>query len=154
MSSEPHFDDPDRPMRLVGQVYRTFAALVDTPLRQLGFAIGQMPVLLTLKRDGALSQAELASIAQVERSSMAQLLNRMERDNLIDRVPDPADRRSRLISLTARASKQMPDGKLVMDEACETALTGLTNEERTQLLGFLVRIDANLERARAESCSV
>ncbi|WP_086382020.1 MarR family winged helix-turn-helix transcriptional regulator [Caballeronia sordidicola] len=153
MSSEPHFDDPDRPMRLVGQVYRTFAALVDTPLRQLGFAISQMPVLLTLKRDGALSQAELASIAQVERSSMAQLLNRMERDNLIDRVPDPADRRSRLISLTARASKQMPDGKLVMDEACETALTGLTNKERTQLLGFLVRIDANLERARAESCS-
>ena len=154
MSSEPHFDDPDRPMRLVGQVYRTFAALVDTPLRQLGFAIGQMPVLLTLKRDGALSQAELASIAQVERSSMAQLLNRMERDNLIDRVPDPADRRSRLISLTARASKQMPDGKLVMDGACETALKGLTNEERTQLLGFLVRIDANLERARAESCGV
>jgi MarR family transcriptional regulator for hemolysin len=38
----------------------------------------------------------------------------------------------------------MPDGKLVMDEACETALTGLTNEERTQSLGFLVRIDANL----------
>jgi MarR family transcriptional regulator for hemolysin len=62
-----------------------------------------MPVLLTLKRDGALSQAELVSIAQVERSSMAQLLNRIERDNLIDRVPDQADRRSRLISLTTRA---------------------------------------------------
>jgi MarR family transcriptional regulator, transcriptional regulator for hemolysin len=34
---------------------------------------------------------------------MAQLLNRMERDGLIVRLPDPADRQSRLIALTAQA---------------------------------------------------
>ncbi len=147
MSSESQIEDPGRPMRLIGQVYRTFARLVDAPLRQLGFAIGQLPVLVTLKISGASSQAELARMAQVEQSSMAQLLNRMERDGLVKRVPDPADGRSRLISLTARASRQMPKGKLVMDEVCETALAGFTSEERTQLLRLLSRIDANLEQA-------
>jgi MarR family transcriptional regulator for hemolysin len=150
MSSEAHLEDPYHPMRLIGQVYRVFARLVDAPLRQLGFAIGQLPVLVTLKSTGALSQAELARVAQVEQSSMAQLLNRMERDDLVKRVPDPADGRSRLISLTARASRQMPSGKLVMDEVCETALTGFSNEERAQLVCLLMRIDANLERALAD----
>lgn len=50
MSSESHTEDPGRPMRLIGQVYRSFARLVDTPLRQLGFAYGQLPVLVTLKK--------------------------------------------------------------------------------------------------------
>lgn len=147
MSSESHTEDPGRPMRLIGQVYRSFARLVDTPLRQLGFAYGQLPVLVTLKKAGALSQAELARTAQVEQSSMAQLLSRMERDGLVKRVPDPADGRSRLISLTPHATKQMPNGKRVMDEVCETALSGFTSEERTQLLALLLRIDANLERS-------
>ncbi|RKF45410.1 MarR family winged helix-turn-helix transcriptional regulator [Paraburkholderia fungorum] len=150
MSSESHIEDSGRPMRLIGQVYRTFARLADAPLRQLGFAMGQLPVLVTLKKGGALSQAELARVAQVEQSSMAQLLSRMERDGLVKRVPDPADGRSRLISLTPRAAKQMPNGKLVMDEVCDTALTGFTPEERVQLLGLLQRIDANLERALAD----
>ncbi|EIF35113.1 transcriptional regulator [Burkholderia sp. Ch1-1] len=150
MSSESQIEDPARPMRLIGQVSRAFARLVDAPLRQLGFAIGQLPVLVTLKKAGALSQAELARMAQVEQSSMAQLLNRMERDNLVRRVPDPADGRSRLISLTARASRQMPNGKLIMDEVCETALTGFTSEERSQLVSLLLRIDANLEQALAD----
>lgn len=150
MSSESQIEDPARPMRLIGQVSRAFARLVDAPLRQLGFAIGQLPVLVTLKKAGALSQAELARMAQVEQSSMAQLLNRMERDNLVRRVPDPADGRSRLISLTARASRQMPNDKLIMDEVCETALTGFTSEERSQLVSLLLRIDANLEQALAD----
>jgi MarR family transcriptional regulator for hemolysin len=149
MSSQPQNEDPASPMRLIGQVTRTFARLVDAPLRELGFAIGQLPVLVTLKITGALSQAELARVAQVEQSSMAQLLNRMERDGLVKRVPDPADGRSRLISLSGRASRQMPNGKRVMDEGCETALKGFTAEERTQLLKLLLKIDGNLERALA-----
>ncbi|HEY0294266.1 MAG TPA: MarR family transcriptional regulator [Bordetella sp.] len=150
MSTEAESGDAALPMRLLGQATRTFARLVDAPLRQLGFAMSQLPVLVTLKTAGALSQAELARMAQVEQSSMAQLLNRMERDGLVKRGPDPADGRSRLISLTARACRQMPDGKSVMDKACETALTGFSTAERTQLRKLLLRIDANLERALAE----
>lgn len=150
MSSKTGTDDPSRSMKLIGQVTRTFTKLVDSPLRQLGMAVSQLPVLVPLKIAGALSQAELARTAQVEQSSMAQLLNRMERDGLVERVPDPADGRSRLISLTARASRQLPHGKTVMDEACKTALTGFTKAERAQLLTWLLRIDANLERAIAD----
>lgn len=147
MSSAPEPTDANRSMRLIGQVNRTFARLVDAPLRELGFAMSQLPVLVTLKRVGTASQTELARVAQVEQPSMAQLLQRMERDGLVQRVPDPADGRSRLISLTEQASRQLPQSRAVMDGVCEKALEGLTDEERTCLLGLLLKIDANLNKA-------
>ncbi|PFH08500.1 DNA-binding MarR family transcriptional regulator [Collimonas sp. PA-H2] len=144
-------DLSNNPMKLVGQVYRTSMRLVDGPLRALGFSMGQLPVLVALKTSGALSQAELARIAQVEQPSMAQLLNRMERDGLVQRVPNPEDKRSQLVSLTSDASERMPKGKAVMEAASRQALTGFTKEERDQLMALLLRVNANLDRAVDET---
>ena len=93
--------------RLPRQLARGFTRIVDGGLRELGLAAGQLPVLVSLKKSKALSQAELARIAQVEQPSMAQLLARMERDGLVERVDDPEDKRSRLISLTPLAAKRL-----------------------------------------------
>ncbi|MBN3565312.1 MarR family transcriptional regulator [Burkholderia cenocepacia] len=134
------------PLPLIGFTYRLFARVVDRPLRELGLAMSQVPVLVSLKKAGALSQSELARRAQVEQPSMAQLLNRMERDGLVLRVPDPDDRRSRLISLTESAAKELAKGRAVMDEASEQALAGLSDAECEQLASLLGRVNANLER--------
>lgn len=132
------------PLKLIGQISRTFARLVDAPLRDMGMAIGQMPVLVALKKKGALSQAELARLVHVEQPSMAQLLNRMERSGLVKRVLDPNDARRRLISLTTRAAKHLPGSKAIMERTCDSALDGLNDVEREQLLVLLERVNANL----------
>jgi DNA-binding MarR family transcriptional regulator len=133
-------------MKLIGMINRTFARVVDAPLRELGFAMGQLPVLVALKLHGPLPQAELVRMARVEQSSMAQLLARMERDELVRRAPDPADGRSRLISLTESAARRLPKGKAVMEAASEVALQGLTSQERATLRSLLDRVLGNLER--------
>lgn len=138
------------PLKLIGHAHRAFARIVDAPLRDLGFAMSQLPVLVALKKRQALSQSELARIARVEQSSMAQLLNRMERDGLIERVPDPADKRSRLISLTATASRHMPKGKAILDATSRIALAGFNVKEIDQLAGLMARINANLQAAADE----
>ena len=135
------------PLRLIGRANRAFARVVEGPLRELGFAMSQVPVLVTLKKAGALSQAELARLSGVEQSSMAQLLNRMERDGLVERVADPYDRRSRLISLTDSAAQQLPLGKSVMDAVSRQALTGFSKEEKEQLASLLLRVNVNLDSA-------
>lgn len=133
------------PLKLVGLVNRAFARLVDVPLRELGIATGQVPVLVALKQHGALPQAELARIARVEQPSMAQLLSRMERDGLVQRTPDPADGRSRLITLTDQAQRQLPKGRAVMEATSEQALAGFSAKERDQLGALLARVLANLD---------
>ena len=151
MSSIHDTEIDQNPLRLIGHINRTFTRVVDQPIKELGFAVSQLPVLVMLKRHGPSSQAELARVAQVEQPSMAQLLNRMERDGLVERVADPEDGRSKLVSLTKQAARQMPKGKAVMDEACQQALTGLNDAERQQLHALLLRVSANLELAVRES---
>ena len=143
-------DEPANPLRIVGHAYRTFARIVDAQLRDLGLAMSQLPVLIVLKHGKPLPQAELARIARVEQSSMAQLLNRMERDGLIERVTDPADKRSRLISLTEHALQRMHKGRAIMDATVDIALQGFNAAEIKQLEALMRRIDQNLERAAEE----
>jgi MarR family transcriptional regulator, transcriptional regulator for hemolysin len=138
------------PLRVVGHAYRTFARIVDAQLRDLGLAMSQLPVLIVLKQGKPLPQAELARIARVEQSSMAQLLNRMERDGLIARLVDPEDKRSRLISLTERASRRMHKGKSIMDATVKIALQGLSETDIERLGQIMRRINENLERAADE----
>jgi MarR family transcriptional regulator for hemolysin len=138
------------PLKLIGQAVRGFTRIVDAELRAEGFATGQLPVLGALKRGRALSQAELAREACVEQPSMAQLLNRMERDGLVARNPDPADRRVQLISLTAHAARRMPRAKAVLEARTADALSGFSATEVAQLSTLLRRLNANIDRMNAE----
>jgi len=139
------------PLKLIGHLHRSFARIVDGQLRELGFAMSQLPVLVALKRNKVLPQSELARIARVEQPSMAQLLNRMERDGLVQRIPDPDDKRSRLISLTDGASRRMPKGKAIMDAACEKALQDFSQADIDQLAALLQRLNVNLDRVGDEA---
>ncbi len=137
---------PRNPLKLMGRATRGFHRIADLKLREFGFAMGQIPVLVGLKSGPGLTQAELAKIAQVEQPSMAQLLNRMERDGLVERVVDAADRRSRLITLTPAAAKRMPKAKAQMEVLADQALAGFSDDEIAQLEDFLNRLNANIER--------
>jgi len=141
--------NPPNPLKIIGQVHRTFARLVDAPLRELEFAMGQIPVLALLNPTASLSQAELARRVQVEQPSMAQMLMRMERDGLVQRLPDPTDKRSRLISLTDKARHRLPAGRAVMDAVKDKALEGFSAAEVELLASLMGRIQVNLERAAA-----
>lgn len=135
------------PMQQIGLANRGFIRLYEGQLRELGFSVAQTPVLVALKHSDGLPQAELVRIARVEQSSMAQLLGRMERDGMIERRVDPADKRSRLISLTDAVRERMPAAYTVMVQGTALALAGLSEEEEATLLALLLRVNANLERA-------
>jgi len=135
------------PLQQIGLANRGFIRLYEGRLRALGFAVAQVPVLAALKHSEGLPQAELVRIARVEQSSMAQLLGRMERDGMIERVADPADKRSRLITLTDAARERMPAARAIMLQGSAQALEGFSEEEEATLLALLLRVNANLERA-------
>ena len=100
--------------------------------RLAGGSAGPMPVFFALADGGTMSQTALARWASVEQPTMANTLNRMERDKLIERTPDPNDRRSALIGLT-RLGRQRAEA------------------ERDVLFALLHRIARNLDADAQES---
>ncbi|WP_116091500.1 MarR family winged helix-turn-helix transcriptional regulator [Sphingomonas crusticola] len=133
------------PGHYFSRIARGIARVGDGRLRTLGFATAQLPVLTALKDGGKLSQGDLARRAKVEQPTMAQLLARMERDGIVRREPDPADRRSSLISLTDQARARLPAGRQILIEGNKEIVRGLSESEVATLLALLERVLANVE---------
>ncbi len=113
--------------------------------QKLGISIGQLPVLGALKDGNALSQKELARRANIEQPTMAQLLARMERDGLIQRAPDPADKRSSLISLTAKARRKLPRAHEELLRSGDEAFHAFSEREIATLSRLLRKLILSLD---------
>jgi MarR family transcriptional regulator for hemolysin len=122
---------------------RLFARAIDERLRPLGVSSGQLPVFFALADGAALTQTALAEIAEIEQPTMAATLARMERGGLIQRRPDPADRRSAQIVLTPAALKKAQAVETAVQSINAAALAGLDEPAQRAFLDAL----ANVARA-------
>lgn len=76
---------------------------LNSELRPHGVTQGQLPVLCCLSDKEGQTQAELCGQISVEQPTMANTLQRMERDGLIYRVPCEKDKRQSRIFLTDKS---------------------------------------------------
>ena len=82
-----------------------------------------------LKADQSMSQKELAALMNIQDSSLARLIDRMERDGLLRRIENPNDRRMKFLELTEagrlKADALMPHGQ----DFSNLLLENITDEE-------------------------
>lgn len=136
---------------LIGQYINRISRMnnrwIEPRLAELGLAAAQLPVFGAIKTLGPLSQKDLAAILYVEQSSMAQLLARMERDGLIERLTDPKDRRSSHVHLTKRALQLSAAAQRVMDGGRKLLKKQMTGRELATLEQLLGKMLVNMEEA-------
>jgi DNA-binding MarR family transcriptional regulator len=129
---------------MVNWAARLFAREMDEALRPFGLMSGQLPVIFALADGKPQPQRELVRLAAVEQSTMAKTLARMERDGLIQRTPDPNDRRSALISLSSSAADRLPDISAAVAAINARSHMHLTVENGELLLNLLRQVINNL----------
>lgn len=128
----------------INLVSRTIIRVLDERLRPLGFAMSHLPVLRALAEGGALSQKELARVARVEQQTMAELLTRMERAGLVEREPNPDDKRGSLTSLSRTAKARFSKAAKALHEGERQAMAGFSDDEKALFMQFLRRVMQNL----------
>ncbi len=137
------------PLSLIGGHVNRAARLVaktgEVRLRPLGIGVAHMPVLSLLAGGRRMAQRDLAALTHIEQPTMAQLLNRMAAAGLVRREADPADGRSQLVSLTARAVAKMPAVGAVLAEGNRRLTAGLSAADVATLRRLLGHVIANLE---------
>ncbi|MBS5787865.1 MAG: MarR family transcriptional regulator [Clostridioides difficile] len=94
----------------------------------------------------SISQKELASLMNIKDSSVARLVDRMERDGLIKRVENPKDKRVKFLELTNNGRNKiealLPEGKYFSD----LLLEGITNEELLTFYKVLDKMSINIKK--------
>lgn len=129
----------------INRASRALLRLHESRLRPLGFGMSHLPVLLALEDGVARSQKDLAARACVEQPTMTEMLTRMERDGVVEREPNPEDKRGSLVTLTRRSRSRLPKAKAALLQGEEEAMASFTKEERALLLKLLQRVVGNIE---------
>ena len=79
---------------------RIIARRFDEVLRPLGLTSGQFSLLTSLNRPHPATVGAIAALLAMDRTTLTAALKPLERRGLIDVAVDPADRRSRALTLT------------------------------------------------------
>ncbi|MGB9792609.1 MAG: MarR family winged helix-turn-helix transcriptional regulator [Thermacetogeniaceae bacterium] len=137
---------PDSIDYLFVQIIRLFHQRSHALFSEIGIYPGQPPVLFQLwKKDGR-TQKELAAELLVKPATLTLILQRMERDGLIERHPDPADQRVSRVYLTEKGKKlREPVLRAIRKREMEI-LEGFTPEEKLLLRRLLSRVRDNLAK--------
>ncbi|CUH46359.1 MarR family winged helix-turn-helix transcriptional regulator [Ruegeria atlantica] len=125
---------------LVNHMARLFAKELQHHIAPLGIVVGQFPVLLELWLKDGVTQKDLLARIDVEQATLANTLNRMERDGLIKRTKNPADARAQLIWLTEKAAALRNRAYESAQNVNSQALQVLTEHEQAQFMGYMRRV--------------
>jgi MarR family transcriptional regulator, transcriptional regulator for hemolysin len=130
---------------LLKDISRLYSHNFERHAAELNMTLAQCKVLSYLQRNEGISQARLAYLSDTDPMTLGRILDRMEGDGLIERRPDPADRRARSLFLQASAIPVLQEIWRHSDRARAKALAGLSAADRAQLMNLLQRVHSNLD---------
>ncbi len=106
-------------------------------------------VLLCLWAEDGRKTVDLARCARLEPSSLTGLLDRMERDGLVFRAPDPRDRRAHRICLTEAGRGVKTPSEAVTAQVLARVFDGIGAGDLARTMDVLQQVLANIEEANA-----
>jgi MarR family transcriptional regulator for hemolysin len=129
---------------LLKDVSRRYVLRFEERAREISLTLPQCKVLVRLEKNQGASQARLAELAEVEPMTMVRILDRMEADGLLERRPDPADRRARCLYLTRKATPLLDEIWRLSEMTRAETFAGISRQEREGFMGLLERMHANV----------
>lgn len=137
----------------INVVFRAFrqrasASLADLPGGPRGYL-----VLSAIAQDLPRSQLALAQQLAIDKTAMTYLLDALEGAGLVERRPDPADRRQRQIVLTSRGRSTFEAFGKRHAEAEQRLLSALTPEEAHCFRQFIDRVARSAQEAK-DPCTI
>ncbi|MET9493880.1 MarR family transcriptional regulator [Streptomyces sp. NPDC006552] len=135
MAAQRHYDELARQLSAFGAVKRDMARILppDCPG-------GSAAVLTLLKRYGDMRMSKLAELLAVDMSVASRHVAHTADRGWIERRPDPADKRSRILTLTAEGHERMEDLNVRTTELLADRLSDWSDDEVNQLIALMTRL--------------
>jgi DNA-binding MarR family transcriptional regulator len=129
---------------LLHEVTRLLRRRFDRLVCETGLTRSQWQAVARLSKDEGMSQAALAEILEIEPITLTRMIDRLAAKGLIERRPNPRDRRSWSLHLTAAARPLLAELERHAEVARAEAFRGVSAEDLSRLEQTLGTVKANL----------
>lgn len=148
----PGPDSPTLPFGLVVyDVTRFMRRAIDQEARALGLSMAQWRTLGHLHRMEGCCQAELAAVLEIAPITLGRLLDRLCAQGMVERRPNPTDRRAFQLFLLPAARPLMQQLWSHSVRVREHAMAGVPPDRQAELLHWLSVVRSNLEAIQPPS---
>jgi MarR family transcriptional regulator, transcriptional regulator for hemolysin len=131
---------------LLNDIARLLRVDADKRARAHGMTRAQWGILIWLGRQPGITQKELAELLEVEPITVARLIDRLELRGMVERRPDPRDRRIWRLHLLLPAHLVLREINLQRSEMAAILTSGIDPDSLTIMIEALVRMKATLTR--------
>jgi len=100
----------------------------------------RMYCVLAHALDAERSQAELAELAYLDKTTMVVTIDGLEAAGLVERRPSPADRRARIITVTKAGARVAAAGRRIVDRVHAEVLAELPRADRARFVDCLTTL--------------
>ena len=129
---------------------RRWRSILDERLRSIGTSAARMEALSTIDRAPWLSaQVEIANRMGIEKPTLTRMLDMLEAEALVERMPDPGDRRAKLIRLTTKGEETLDAAGDVAAGLRTALLEEFDEAEIVTINRFVERLLARFDRGVA-----
>ncbi|HSS60072.1 MAG TPA: MarR family transcriptional regulator [Candidatus Limnocylindrales bacterium] len=139
-----------RPGALLVIAARTGQELAKVRLAPLGLSV-QLCGILNLLAEGPISQQGLGEQLGIDRTTVVELIDQLERQGVVERRRNPADRRSYALGLTPRGRTVQKRAARAFDAAADEFFGPLKASEREALAEMLRRMIGSADRQLKKS---
>ncbi len=129
---------------LLHDVARLLRVDADKRARAHGMTRAQWAILLWLRRQPGISQKELSELLEVEPITVARLVDRLEGRAMVERRPDPRDRRIWRLHLSAAAHDVLHDIDDQRADMARILTAGIDDRHIDTMTEALLRMKATL----------
>jgi len=122
--------------------------MMDRWLERSDMSEGRLSVLWRLRVKGSMTLGDLAESLDVSPRNITGLVDHLEKDALVERFPDPEDRRATRVRLAPAGKQKLSDIKNQMGSPRHGVVAGFTDEELTQLRHLLLKLVRNMTASK------
>ena len=138
--------DVNSSISLLSNIHTITADFLTEKLKERGFpdfASSHGNILFQLSVNEEMTMGELAQKINRDKSTTTVLVRKLESEGFITGAPDPADKRSRVIFLTAKGKKFNQTAHELSNELLSTFYKGFSEEEKNNFFQTLLKIKDN-----------
>ncbi|MEU1256685.1 MarR family winged helix-turn-helix transcriptional regulator [Streptomyces chartreusis] len=144
MAEQAQYEELVRQFSAFGAVKREMGRILPSDCPS-----GSAAVLTLLNRHGDMRMSKLAELLAVDMSVTSRHVAHVAERGWIERSPDPADKRSRILHLTPAGEDRVQEMSRLTTQLLAERLSDWTDEEVAQLIGLMTRLRASFDDCRS-----
>ncbi|MFY9520548.1 MAG: MarR family transcriptional regulator [Caldicoprobacterales bacterium] len=124
----------------ISLLYRKMNTELNERLGKIGLSKAKSRLLRYLYKHGQMAQIDLSRELDLDKSTVAKVLARLEDQGLVSKMVNPEDTRSFLVSLTPKSEDIIPKSEEVIKGWCDDLTSVLTEGEKQLFYELLYKV--------------